>query len=202
MRLLLFAGFLGSGKSTLILALAGHAASHGLRLSVVVNEVGDVGIDGAVLSLGSLEVREITAGCICCQIGPDLVRTLHELDQEFKPDLVIVEASGIATPAGVLDTLAYYRGDGLTAVEVVTVVDAARFEELHEVITPLIDSQIDAADWVIITKVDEATPGQIEGVDEAVRLLAPAAAVYRVDATVGDSLALLLADLLPEAAPR
>jgi G3E family GTPase len=196
-RLLLFAGFLGSGKTTLILALARRVAVSGLRMCVIVNEVGEVGIDGEVLQMGDLEVKEITAGCICCQIGPDLIRTLREVAEGFKPRLVIVEASGIASPAGVLDALRYYPAEGLDGVETVTVVDAARFAELHEVITPLLDSQIAGADRVVITKMDEATEAEVEGAREAVRLLAPAIPVYVVDATQVRKLAPLLADLAP-----
>lgn len=102
MRLLLVAGFLGSGKTAIIVALARHAASAGHRIAIVVNEVGDVGIDGSVLRMEDLEVKEITSGCICCQICVDLVRTLRELGTRFRPDLVIIEASGIATAAGVM----------------------------------------------------------------------------------------------------
>ncbi len=66
MRLLLFAGFLGSGKTTLILALARRIAVCGIRSCVIVNEVGEVGTDGEVLRMGDLEVKELTAACICC----------------------------------------------------------------------------------------------------------------------------------------
>ena len=196
MRLLLFAGFLGSGKTTLILALARRSAMAGLRTCVIVNEVGEVGIDGAVLQMGELEVKEITGGCICCQIGPDLVRTLRELDEQFRPHLVVVEASGIATPSGVLEALKYFP-DRLTGVETVTVVDAARFTELHEVITPLIESQIGGADRVVITKADEATPAEVDEAREAVRSLAPSVPVHVVDATSADALMPLLRALVP-----
>src|SRR5512147_1688156 len=138
MRLLLFAGFLGSGKTTLILALAKRAALERARVCVLVNEVGEVGIDGEVLRLGDMEVVEITGGCICCQIGVDLVRALRDLEQEFGPDLVIVEASGIATPEGVRDSIERYPPQELTGVQTVTAVDAERFEALREVLTPLI----------------------------------------------------------------
>jgi G3E family GTPase len=195
-RLLLFAGFLGSGKTTLILAVAKRAAAAGLRICVIVNEVGEVGIDGEVLRMGDLEVKEITAGCICCQIGPDLVRTLRELEAGFQPDLVIVEASGIAAPPGVLDALKYYPAEKLDGIETITVVDAARFAELYEIITPLLDSQIAAADRVAVTKVDEATSEETRRTAETVRLLAPAAPVYLVDAIDDESLAQFLGDLL------
>jgi G3E family GTPase len=197
MRLLLFAGFLGSGKTTLILALARRVATSGLRVCIIVNEVGEVGIDGEVLRMGHLEVKEITGGCICCQIGPDLVRTLRELDERFRPHLVIVEASGVAAPPGVLDALKYYPVENLIGLETVTVVDGARFNELYEVITPLLDSQIVGADRVVVTKIDEATAVEVDGATEAVRRLTPAVPVYAVDATHEDDLTPLLADLLP-----
>lgn len=142
MRLLLFAGFLGSGKTTLILSLAKRAAEAGLRISVIVNEVGEVGIDGEVLRMGDLQVKELTSGCICCQIGADLVTTLRELEQQFRPQLVIVEASGIATPAGVFEALHRYPVESVTDLSTLTVVDPTRLEALLEVLTPLIESQM------------------------------------------------------------
>jgi len=195
-RLLLFAGFLGSGKTTLILALARRAVASGLRVCVVVNEVGEVGIDGEALRLGGLEVREMTGGCICCQIGPDLVRTLLELRQHFAPQLVIVEVSGIGSPPGVLDALKYLPADAVPERQTVTVVDAARFAELHEVITPLLDSQITTADRLIITKVDEASEAELKGTIEAVEALRPGVPIHAVNATADSTLGRLLDGLL------
>jgi len=196
MRLLLFAGFLGSGKTTLILGVARRAGEAGWRLAVIVNEIGEVGIDGEVLRAGDLEVKEITAGCICCQIGVDLVRTLYEVEQQFRPDLVIIEASGIATPKGVLEALSYYPGDPVLDLETVTVVDPTRFEALHEVVTPLIEAQILGAGRVVITRQDEATALQVQGTERAVRLLVPAIPMYVVDATDAQSQTDLLAALV------
>jgi len=196
MRLLLFTGFLGSGKTTLILALAGRAAKSGLRVCVIVNEVGEVGIDGEVLRLGDLEVREITAGCICCEIGVDLVRTLRELEERLQPDLVIVEASGIASPAGILDTLRRYPTRSVGAIETITVVDPTRFDALHEVLTPLIEAQIAGADRVVITKYDEADAGELKRARQVVRGLAPTAPVHVLDANRLETLASLLEALV------
>jgi G3E family GTPase len=195
MRLLLFVGFLGSGKTTLILTLAKRAALERSRVCVLVNEVGEVGIDGEVLRLGDLEVVEITGGCICCQIGVDLVRALRDLEQEFKPDLVIVEASGIATPEGVLDSLRRYPPATLNSVQTVTVVDPVRFEALHEVLTPLIEGQIAGADYVVVTKADEAAAGEVEAAVRVVGELAPAAPVFVVDAKYDEALGGFLASL-------
>jgi G3E family GTPase len=193
MRLLLFAGFLGSGKTTLILALARKAALDHLRVCVLVNEVGEVGIDGEVLRLGDMEVVEITGGCICCQIGVDLVRALRDLEQEFRPDLVIVEASGIATPAGVLDAIRSYPPRTLETIRTVTVIDPTRFEALQEVLTPLIEGQITGADCLVVTKAGEATPEELTLTTEAAARLAPDRPVFVVDSPRAESLAGFLA---------
>ena len=188
MRLLLFAGFLGSGKTTLILALARRAAHDNLRVCVLVNEVGEVGIDGEVLRLGDMEVVEITGGCICCQIGVDLVRALRDLEQEFRPDLVIVEASGIASPEGVLDSIQRYPPRTLESVRAVTVVDPTRFEALQEVLTPLIEGQIAGADCLAVTKSGEALPEELALTTRAVGRLAPEKPVFVVDSLREESL--------------
>jgi G3E family GTPase len=189
MRLLLFAGFLGSGKTTLILALARRAALDHLRVCVLVNEVGEVGIDGEVLRLGDMEVIEITGGCICCQIGVDLVRALRDLEQEFRPDLVIVEASGIATPAGVLDAIKSYPPQALQTIHTVTVVDPTRFEALQEVLTPLIEGQIAGADCLAVTKAGEASLEELALTTQAVARLASDKPLFVVDSLQEESLA-------------
>ena len=193
MRLLLFAGFLGSGKTTLILALARQAALERSRVCVLVNEVGEVGIDGEVMRLGDMEVVEITGGCICCQIGVDLVRALRDLEQEFRPDLVIVEASGIATPEGVLDSIRRYPPQTLESLLTVTVVDPVRFEALYEVLTPLIEGQIAGADRIVITKADEAAAGEVEAARRVIGELAPSVLVFVVDSQRPETLAGFLA---------
>ncbi|MCE5254961.1 MAG: cobalamin biosynthesis protein P47K [Actinomycetia bacterium] len=198
MDVLLFAGFLGSGKTTLILSLARRAAASGSRICVIVNEIGEVGIDGEALRMGDLEVRELTAGCICCQIGPDLVRTLRNLEERYQPGLVIIEASGVATPGGVLEALHHYPVKSVTGIQTVTVVDSTRFVALREVLTPLIEAQIRGADLIVVTKVDEATGAEVEAAKKAVELLAPGIPVFAVDATDDATLAVLAAGLIPE----
>ena len=196
MRLLVVAGFLGSGKTTLVLSLAKAAVRATLRVAVVVNEVGEVGIDGSVFRLGDLQVKEITAGCICCQIGVDLVRTLVELDETFAPDLVIVEASGIAAPAGVLDALRYYPADKIAGIRTVTLVDPLRFEALYEVVTPLIEAQIIGADVLVVTKKDQATATELEYAVRMVGNAAPGVPLYVVDATSEENVDGIVAVLL------
>jgi G3E family GTPase len=108
---------------------------------------------------------------------------------------VIIEASGIATPAGVLDALESYPVQTVTGIETVTVVDPVRFEALYEVLTPLIESQITGADRVVVTKVDQATPEEVDLALRTIQVLAPAVPMYLVDAAREESVAPFLADL-------
>lgn len=181
-RVLVFSGFLGSGKTTLILALAKHLAAAGTRTCFIVNEVGDVGIDQQVMRDDGLEVYEITAGCICCQLTVDLVTTLEEIAVRYAPGVVIVEASGVATPKGILDALAHYAGPPLAGIHTVTLVDPTRIEPLLAVMTPLIESQIRGADEIVVTKSDEASPEEIEIAREAAERLRPEAPLHVISA--------------------
>ena len=195
MDLLLFSGFLGSGKTTLILALARELAAQGRRTAFVVNEVGDVGVDQAVLRDDGLTVYEITAGCICCQLGVDLVKTLEQLVDQQHPETVIVEASGVATPDGVLDALSYYHGPAFSSTRSVGVLDPTRLEALLDVMTPLIESQVADVDELVVTKVDEATEQELELARRVVERLnsdAPVRQVSALDAAALQELALAL----------
>lgn len=191
MDLLSFSGFLGSGKTTLILALARQLAAQGRRTAFIVNEVGEVGVDQQVLRDDGLQVYEITSGCICCQLGVDLVKTLEALVREQHPESVIVEASGVATPEGVLDALSYYSGPPFETQRSVGVLDPTRLEALLEVMTPLLESQVAGVDEIVVTKTDVATAAEVELAREVVGRLNPSARLATLAATDAAALARL-----------
>ena len=166
MHLLLVTGFLGSGKTTLIVPLAKSVVQSKRRVAILVNEIGEIGIDNQLMRQLDLNVWELLAGCICCTLSGDLVTTLQKLDADSTPtfgvpDLVIVEPSGAADPRNVLAALPYYRGRPLASVRTVSVLDPLRLPMLIEILAPLITSQIQHADVVIVSKSDIASPGEI-----------------------------------------
>ena len=199
MRLLVFSGFLGSGKTTLIIALAKRLAAAGHRTCFVMNEVGEIGIDQQVMRDGGLEVWEITAGCICCQLGSDLVATLHEISERFRPAVVIVEASGVATPTGIIDALGRYRGRPFTERQLVTIIDPTRLQVLLEILTPLAEAQITEADEIVFSKLDEARSQEIDLAKATARRLNPGARTWGIDASDQQRLEPLLAHLAKDA---
>lgn len=183
MHLAIFSGFLGSGKTTLILALAKHLAAAGHLTCIVVNEVGTVGVDQQVMNEFGLEVWEITSGCICCSLGPDLVRTLQEISERFDPEVVIVEASGVALPASIVSALAYYRGRPFSAKHLVTLVDPTRLDMVMDVMTPFAEAQISHADEIVMTRKDEATAEESANSAATVKRLNAAADLWHVVTT-------------------
>lgn len=161
MHLLLFTGFLGSGKTSFVVPLAKAVTEAKRRVAIIVNEIGEIGIDNQLMRQLDLNVWELLNGCICCTLSGDLVSTLQKLDADYSPDLVIVESSGAANPGNVLSALPYYRGKPLQSVNIVSILDPLRLQMLIEVMTPLITSQIRHADLVIVNKIDLASPDEV-----------------------------------------
>lgn len=157
----LLSGPLGIGKTTAIRHLFGHRPP-GARWSVLVNEFGAVGLDGPTFEADGIAVREVAGGCICCATGPMLGVALARLLREQRPDRLIIEPSGLAEPAAVLDLL---RAPGIAEAvalrATITLVDprtvAARYEE-----DALAQGQVDAADVLVASRADLATDTQIE----------------------------------------
>jgi G3E family GTPase len=161
MHLILFTGFLGSGKTSFIIPLAKAVVNAKHRTAIVVNEIGEIGIDNQLLRQLDLNVWELLNGCICCSLSSDLVSTLQKLDEAYSPELTIVESSGAADPKNLLSALPYYKGRPFESTTIVSILDPLRLQMLIEVLTPLITSQIQHADFVIVNKSDLASPDEI-----------------------------------------
>ena len=196
MHLLLITGFLGSGKTTLILQLAQAAVAHRQRVAILVNEIGEIGIDNQLMKQLDLNVWELLNGCICCTLTADLVSTLQQLDADYSPDLVIAEPSGAADPRSILAALPYYHGRPLQAIRTATVLDPLRLPMLMEVLTPLITSQIQNADLILISKKDLASPEELEFAAHTSREINPGAHILEIDPGSGQD-PLLLAEVIP-----
>lgn len=192
MKLLVVAGFLGSGKTTVLLDLAQRLTGDGFTLAIVENEIGEVGVDGEVVRRHGLPVREVFGGCICCTLQTGLVETLVAIEAEFAPDYAVVEPTGLAAPGAVVATVRALM-PSLERVTTLTLVDAERWEMLWEVVEPLVTAQIESADVVAVNKADVAGEAATGAARDAVRRLNPAAPVLETDAAAGTGLADLYA---------
>jgi cobalamin biosynthesis protein CobW len=166
-------GFLGSGKTTLLR----HVLDHGLQgkpVAVIMNEIGEVGIDGTVVTgLSAVEkMVELSSGCICCSIDDyrfDLA--IQEIIETAKPHLIIIESTGLADP----EPLAYrVKNAGLGLDAVITLVDAANVER-HLKETEVAAAQIEAADFLVVNKLDLVDARGLARVDKRLARLNPRA---------------------------
>jgi G3E family GTPase len=180
-HLLLITGFLGSGKTTLVIRLAKAVMGHECRTAILVNEIGEIGIDNQLMRQLDLNVWELLGGCICCTLSGDLVTTLQQLDRDYQPDLVILEPSGAADPTGVLKALPYYRGNPLESIRTIAILDPLRLEMLYEVMTPLIAAHIQHADVILISKCDLASESEISFASQTAQELNPQAGLFNSD---------------------
>ncbi|MCC7463210.1 MAG: hypothetical protein IT480_12195 [Gammaproteobacteria bacterium] len=181
MRVLVLAGFLGSGKTTLALQVARAAQAAGRRVALIVNERGEAGVDNQLAARLGFDVRELLGGCICCSLVGELAPALEALAATTRPDLVIVEPSGIAEPAQIRGALQFARIAELDLVSL-SIVDAQRIAELMEVLTPLATKQIQNADLAIISKVDLATADETAAARRIVGETRPGASVFELNA--------------------
>jgi len=181
----LITGFLGSGKTTLISKLLRHPGMN--RAAVIINEVGEIGIDHDLVSTVSENMSLLANGCICCSVRTDLQDSLRELFNSRRAgqipefDRVIIETTGLADPAPVVQTLvsdtlinAHFRLDGL-----VTLVDAYHGHDLLAR-QPEAVKQAAMADRLFITKTDLASPAQLRELGEELRALNPQADQHTV----------------------
>ena len=173
MHLITISGFLGTGKTTLILKMVAAAAARKVHAAILVNEIGEIGIDDQLMEQHDLNVRQMLNGCICCSLAKDLPRTLEELVNIYDPDMAILEPSGAADLTKVLAALEYYRGKPLLSQTRITLLDPLRLEKLKVVVGPLITSQVQKADHLLLTKADLADAEQIAGARQWLREIMP-----------------------------
>jgi G3E family GTPase len=179
-------GFLGSGKTTLLRHLLGARAGE-RKLAVIVNEFGQVGIDGAilegaVLEGGAVDMIQLTSGCLCCTLKGPLLSAIEELRDEAGVEHTVIEASGVADPEEMIESFSAPEFRASVAVgPFVTVVDAAKFAVMREMLGEFYGSQVAHADIVLLNKTDLASPEQLERVRAEVAELNPGAKIVTTE---------------------
>jgi G3E family GTPase len=195
MNLFVIAGFLGSGKTSLLLAVAKAVSESGRRMAVIENEAGKIGIDGIVLSETGLQVREIYSGCVCCSLRIDLINTLLELEKELAPDIVFLEPSGVASPKQVLLALNGYGGE-IERKHVAVVIDAERFLKLADLNIPIITDGIEIADILVINKTDRVSQAELDSVSARITEMRRGVRIIYVSALNNTNVHLLVEEFM------
>ena len=172
-------GFLGAGKTTLVNHVLTHNA--GGNIGVIVNEFGEVGIDGELIVADEDALIEIRNGCVCCTVRTYLVAGVKVLleRRDIKLDRLIIKTSGLADPAPVLQTF-WADFDLLTRVElesVVTLVDAANYQ--RQIDDGITREQIAFADLIVLNKVDLLDTDELMSLERDLRAINPLAAIIQ-----------------------
>jgi G3E family GTPase len=176
---LVLSGFLGSGKTTVVQRLLADAVERGVRVALISNELGELGIDRALLGQGGQSYIELEGGCVCCELSDDLLETLVDLKRDIDPDRFIIETSGVALP---YDTqLNFWRepacdfiGDDMAVV----VVNADQLAEGRD-LEGTFEDQVQSADLMILNKIDLIPEADWPKIEARLRDIEPEAPLIR-----------------------
>lgn len=158
----IFSGFLGAGKTTLIKKLIKESFA-GQKVVLIENEFGEIGIDGGFLKDAGVQITEMNSGCICCSLVGDFGAALHDVIEQFHPDRVIIEPSGVGKLSDVIR--AVQRASETTPMELncfVTVADATKCKMYMKNFGEFYNDQIEHANSIILSRTDGIKPEKLE----------------------------------------
>jgi len=184
MKITQIAGFLGCGKTTLLLRLSKKLSDGGKRkVALIVNEIGEIPVDGKIIEESGLRVKDIGGGCICCEIASTFAKTIYNLYKDFHPEHILVEPTGVAVPHQVkLAARMSGRDAKISIGPAVVLFDATRPAELldMDMLGQLVTSQVKDADVLAISKVDIVSEDQVQEAIERVRQYNPTAEIIQL----------------------
>ncbi len=187
-------GFLGAGKTTVLNRIL--SASGGRRIAVLVNELGRIAIDSKLILSRGGDVLELAGGCVCCKVDTknDLWDGIAEVIERSRPDHVILETTGIAEPAAILDGFRYLPEERRDCVEPVGIISIVEAEAGPRVLEARVEAreQVLCADRLLLSKLDLASEEQVRRLHDALDQLNPEA--ERASFPPGDSASHALTD--------
>ena len=174
----IFSGFLGAGKTTLIKKLIAEAYS-GEKLVLIENEFGEINIDGGFLKESGIEISEMSAGCICCSLVGDFNKALKEVVEQFHPDRVLIEPSGVGKLSDVIVAVQRTVDEcpELKLNSYVTVADASKVKVYMKNFGEFYNNQIEAAGTIILSRTQKLSQEKLEAAAAMLREKNPDAAI-------------------------
>ena len=171
-RIDIFSGFLGAGKTTLIRKLIAEGYQNE-KLVLIENEFGEIAIDGGFLQDAGVQITEMNSGCICCTLVGDFTKALKKVMDEFAPDRILIEPSGVGKLSDV--AAAVERVEGAHIGAKVTVVDAGKAKMYARNFGEFFNDQVANADLIVMSRTDTAKPEKILEATEILKALNPEA---------------------------
>lgn len=170
-------GFLGAGKTTFIKKLLADVIK-GEKVVLIENEFGEIAVDGGFLKDAGVEIREMSQGCICCSLVGDFSKSLKEILQNYSPDRIIIEPSGVGKLSDVLKAIGNVEVElNVENNSAVTVVDARKCRLYHKNFGEFFNNQIQFATTIVLSRTDVAEQEKIDEAVEIIREVNPTAVV-------------------------
>ena len=161
MKIDIFSGFLGAGKTTLIKKLIKEAYA-GEKVVLIENEFGEIGIDGGFLQEAGINITEMNSGCICCSLVGDFSKALQEVAAQYSPDRIIIEPSGVGKLSDVIKAVAKAGIEHAHLNAFCTVVDAAKCKMYMKNFGEFFNDQVENASCIILSHVDKLSEEKLE----------------------------------------
>ena len=174
----IFSGFLGAGKTTLIKKLIAEAYA-GEKLVLIENEFGEINIDGGFLKESGIEISEMSAGCICCSLVGDFNKALREVVEQFHPDRILIEPSGVGKLSDVIVAVERTVDEcpELKLNSYVTVADASKVKVYMKNFGEFYNNQIESAGTIILSRTQRLSQEKLEAAVALLREKNPNAAI-------------------------
>jgi len=172
-EIVLFTGFLGSGKTTMLLKTIEMLAEQKKKCAIIINEIGDVGIDNRQMRKLGYDVLDLFGGCVCCTLKVTLEATINHLLEDCDGlDYILFEPSGMADPSALYPAITNCGYD-VNDIRNVFIFDPLRIELYRAQLNQLLTDSLNLAQIVVINKIDEATPEMVDEAKEMVSLIKP-----------------------------
>lgn len=176
----IFSGFLGAGKTTLIKKLI-EEAYKGEKIVLIENEFGDIGIDGGFLKESGVQINEMNSGCICCTLVGDFSRALEDVMNQFMPDRILIEPSGVGKLSDVITAVKNLKDDRISLNSFTTVVDAKKCVMYMGNFGEFFNNQIEYANCLILSHTDAMGAEAVNEIADVVRKLNKDATLVTTD---------------------
>ena len=170
----IISGFLGAGKTTLIKKLFSTAFNNE-KIAIIENEFGEIGIDGAFLSDTGVSIKEINSGCICCSLSGNFKEALQDLINNYNPQRIIIEPSGVGKLSEVINAVNGVSGVKLNIL--CTVVDGNKVKMYHKNFGEFYEDQINSANTIVLSKIENFSQEKLVTTCEYIKQFNPTATI-------------------------
>lgn len=179
-KITIFSGFLGAGKTTLIKKLIADGFNNE-QLVLIENEFGEIGIDGGFLQEAGVQITEMNSGCICCSLVGDFGKALEQVLEQYHPDRILIEPSGVGKLSDVIRAVQNIEAEGVELDGFTTVVDAKKCKMYQKNFGEFFDNQITYASCLILSHTKGLTQDKLDDTVARLRALNDKATIVTTD---------------------